>query len=461
MIRGNPPASPRSPTRSRFRAAIALTALAPVLIASGIEAVNGDPPGSVRTFSSRAFEQPFEELTPEQLLRHIRGDAGFEAAFVSSPASINPGLGPHFNNVSCVSCHISDGRGRPDRIGHPHSSLVLRLSVPVSDPESEERARPARGFGSQFSDRAVHGVRPEGRLEVEYEDHAVALADGTVVSLRRPSYTIREPLYPVPDGLQISPRVAPPVFGLGLIEAIPESTILALADPGDRDRDGISGKPNWVRDPVTGGIQLGRFGLKANTPSLLAQSAAAYFNDMGITTKAFPDPHPDDPNPSDGPELAWEIVEDVTFYVQTLAAPRQRQTDHPEVLRGKQIFGEIGCASCHTPALRVGDFPGIPEISGREVYPYSDFLLHDMGPDLADGRPDFEATGSEWRTPPLWGLGLTRVVSGHTQLLHDGRARSVPEAILWHGGEAAIARDAYTNLTAADREALLKFLQSL
>ena len=261
------------------------------------------------------------------------------------------------------------------------------------------------------------------------------------------------------------PRVGPPVFGRGLLEAIPEETILALADEEDADGDGISGKANYVWDPVSEQTVLGRFGLKANSPNLLVQSAAAYHMDIGITNEVFPEEssfgQPQADELGDDPELEDGALEAVTFYVQTLAVPNRRNVSAPEVESGQLVFAQAGCASCHVPTLRTGPSEVSPVLANQIIHPYTDMLLHDMGPGLADDRPDFHASGTEWRTPPLWGIGMTRLVNGHTNFLHDGRARNLLEAIIWHGGEAQAARDYVADLPEEELDALLAFLRSL
>lgn len=262
-----------------------------------------------------------------------------------------------------------------------------------------------------------------------------------------------------------SPRVAPVVFGLGLLEAIPASTIEAKADPGDRDRDGISGRPNYMEDLVSGQARaIGRFGWKANTPNLFQQAAAAYNGDMGITSTLFPGESCEDYRPecaAHAIEVSDAIVDAVAFYTQSLGVPARRDLDKPKVVMGEALFKRAGCAACHLPSVRTGYLRGIPEVSNQQIQPFTDLLLHDMGPALADGRPDFKASGSEWRTPPLWGIGLVQTVNSHSRFLHDGRARSLLEAVLWHGGEAERSRRAVQRFTAEERAPLVTFLESL
>ena len=359
--------------------------------------------------------------------------------------------------------------------------MFLRLSVPggpVPDGIAEWIAtQPDPSYGGQLQDLAAPGHAAEGRMDIVWLETPVTLADGTVVSLRAPSYTIADPAYgPPADGLMLSPRVAPQMIGLGLLEAIPATDILALADPDDADGDGISGRAQIVPSAEFGVPMLGRFGLRAGTPTVREQSAGAFSGDMGLSTPLFPDPwgdctpaqdqcrtapHGQEPGTRDGLEVDGESLDLVTFYSRNLGVPERRNVDDPQVLRGKELFHALNCIGCHTPKHVTHRLDGQPEQSFQLIWPYTDLLLHDMGPGLADNRPEGRAGGSEWRTPPLWGIGLTAQVSGHTQFLHDGRARTVLEAILWHGGEAQAQRDAVIALPTRDREALLAFLGSL
>jgi CxxC motif-containing protein (DUF1111 family) len=332
-------------------------------------------------------------------------------------------------------------------------------------------------YGGQLQDLAAPGHAAEGRMDITWTETPVTLADGTVVSLRAPTYAFTDPAYGAPDeGLMLSPRIAPQMIGLGLLEAIPAADILALADEDDADGDGISGRAQIVPSAEFGVPMLGRFGLKAGAPTVREQSAGAFAGDMGLSTVLHPDPSGDctalqpdcraapagqEAGVRDGLEVDGESLDLVTFYSRNLGVPERRNIDDPTVLKGKEVFYTTGCQSCHTPKHVTHRLEGQPEQSFQLIWPYTDLLLHDMGPGLADGRPEGRASGSEWKTPPLWGLGLTETVSGHTQLLHDGRARSVLEAILWHGGEAEAQRDAVATMASEDREALLAFLGSL
>ncbi len=410
---------------------------------------------TVFEFNSHAFSIPAPNLSPDELERHLDGDFQFEAAFVTAPAEVRGGLGPVFNEVACIQCHARDGRSL--------ESLLLRISVDGSGPNGEPV--PVPGFGTQIQDRAIFGYAPEATVGVSFTTRAETLGDGTTVVLREPTYRIEQPYQPLPARVLVSPRIARPVFGLGLLEAVTDATIERLADEQAAGGE-VSGRPNRVWDPVEGRTRIGRFGWKANQPSLLVQNAAAYQGDMGITSPLFStessagQPGHEDER-SDDPEIGRDVLESVTFYTQTLGVPARRNLERPEVQRGAIVFREVGCASCHVPRLETGTLDGVAAVSNQTIYPYTDLLLHDMGEGLADGRPDFDASGREWRTPPLWGLGLSEVVNGAPQLMHDGRARSLIEAILWHGGEAEPARERVRALPAEDRDALLAFLRSL
>ncbi len=416
--------------------------------------------------SSHAFSIPAPNLSDAALAKHLEGDVEFEAVFVTAPAVVNPGLGPIYNNVSCINCHSRDGRGRPPVADEGLVSLLFRLSLPKTEDSIDGKPpTPVPGFGTQLNNRAIVEANPEGKVKIAYTEQTLTTADGTRVHLRYPNYTVTETYQPLPENVEVSPRVAPAVFGLGLLEAIPEETILAYADENDVDGDGISGKPNYVWDVVAQRYRLGRFGWKANQPTLRQQVAAAYNDDMGITTSLFSVENSAGQSQltdhSVTPEVSDEILEVVTFYVQTLAVPARRNIDDPQVKQGEQLFAEAQCASCHVPTLRTGVLAGVPSVSNQTIHPYTDLLLHDMGPDLADNRPDFRASGREWRTPPLWGIGLVRRVNGHTNFLHDGRARDLMESILWHGGEAEASRQAVEQMSKTERDALIAFLESL
>jgi CxxC motif-containing protein (DUF1111 family) len=405
---------------------------------------------TVNNRSSRAFSNPAPGLSPEELERHLEGDANFDAVFVTAPALVNPGLGPRFNNASCNRCHLKDGRGMPQ----PGQSLV-RVSLAKGKPEVPGGAVPLPGIGSQVRDQAIFGDTPDAKVSLTWQEKTGQYPDGSPYRLRSPQIILAQvdAHQPIPPETLISLRVPPPVFGAGLLEAVADADLLTLADPGDRNHDGISGKPNLVWDAQHQRKALGRFGLKANTPNLLVQTAAAYVNDIGVTNPLFPDK-------ASFPEIDQRTLETTTFYVQTLGVPARTLVNDPQVQWGEKLFIQTNCAACHIATLKTADSK-IPVLANQTFHAYTDLLLHDMGEALSDHRPDFEASGSEWRTSPLWGLGLAQTVLPYSGYLHDGRARTIEEAILWHGGEAQRSKEQFMALSRGNRENLLRFLTSL
>ena len=412
--------------------------------------------------TSKAFGHQLPGLSARDAEVHDLGDAAFEQTFVSAPAPINSGLGPLFNNVSCISCHHNDGKGTPTA-GFVNSSLLFRLSIAGTDVHGGPML--INAFGGQLQDVAIFGKQPEANVSISYTNVAAPYTDGQVVTLRKPTYTVTNAYQSLPTGFLLSPRLAPPVFGLGLLQNIPEATILSFADENDADGDGISGKPNYVYNSFTQKTELGRFGLKANTPNLLMQVAGAYHQDMGITNYVFAKEsswgQPQLDNLADDPELADSTLNHVTFYVKTLAVPARRNVTDADVQAGKQLFTRINCSGCHKPVVQTGTDVTMAALNNQRIQPFTDLLLHDMGDDLSDNRPDFLASGKEWRTAPLWGIGLFAKTNGTPFYLHDGRARTIEEAILWHGGEATQAKQKFTQLNKAERLQLLRFVQSL
>lgn len=433
----------------------------------GEELVGGET--TVFDTSKDAFSLSSRNMTSERRSTFFVGNSFFKENWLIAPSSTEgrDGLGPLYNARSCSGCHLLDGRGQPPETSNePLLSMLVRLSIPGQTEHGGPLGEPT--YGGQVQPKAIPGITPEGDVFVAYEEVSGAFVDGDAYSLRRPTYSFalgRGPM--APDTLQ-SPRVAPQMIGLGLLEAIPEADILAAEDPNDMDQDGISGRANQVWDPVLGKTALGRFGWKANQPNLADQVAGAFLGDMGITTAYFSTQEctgaeVDCQAAPDGgmPECSEHIREAVTFYSMTLAPPARRDWQEQEVLQGKQLFGEAGCAKCHAAVFKTGTLVDFPELSNQTIRPYTDLLLHDMGKELADNRPDFEADGQEWRTPPLWGIGLISVVNGHNTLLHDGRARGVVEAILWHGGEAEKSREAFRSMSREHRQALVRFVESI
>ena len=413
--------------------------------------------------SSNAFSTPAPNLSGTDLDTHLDGDFQFEAAFVTAPANVNGGIGPIFNNTSCVSCHPKDGRSPfPNNI-NALSGFFLRASIPGQDVNGGPV--PVPNYGLQIQNQAIFGYEPEAQIQVNYTPLVETLSDGTQITLQKPDYTLVNTYEALPSSILLSPRLASPVFGLGLLEAIPESEILLNEDINDANGDGISGKANYVFDAVSGEMALGRFGWKANTATILEQCAGAYLGDMGITNYMFTqEPGFGQTNGDDGlgddPEITEEILDQVAFYCKTIGVPAPRNLDNESVRRGAQIFEDIACAKCHIPNMVTGS-SDISAISNQSFYAYTDMLLHDMGDDLGDNRPDYLANGNEWKTRPLWGIGLTQVVNGHTDLLHDGRAKNITEAILWHGGEALQSKNEFKALTTQKRIDILNFINSL
>lgn len=396
---------------------------------------------------------------------------------MQAPASTDArdGLGPLFNTNGCQNCHIKDGRGHAPREGDTNAvSMLVRLSIPALTPEQKKRVIiegviPEPIYGGQLQDFSLSGAKPEGQIHISYSEKKVQLSDGDVVTLRKPHLSIKELAYGAMDkNVLMSARVAPPMIGLGLLESIPESTILEFAKKQQQDNNGISGKANRVWDAKNEALVLGRFGWKAGQPSLMQQNAAAFNGDLGLTSNLFPK---DDCTqaqticeklPHGGtPEVSDKILNFVEFYSQHLAVPIRRNVKDPQVIAGQRIFKDIGCESCHQSNIKTANITNRPALSNQTIHPYTDMLLHDMGEGLSDNRPEFLADGQEWRTPPLWGLGYLQEVNGHTEMLHDGRARNALEAILWHGGEAQQSRDDVVKLSTQDRNALLAFLASL
>ncbi|MCV4339673.1 di-heme oxidoreductase family protein [Pseudomonas capsici] len=443
------------------------------------EALSGGS-ATVRKSDQNAFSMPSANLSPVRRLDFSVGNSFFRNPWVIAPSTTTArdGLGPLFNTNACQNCHIKDGRGHPPEPGDSNAvSMLVRLSIPDSTAYAEVIKRngvvPEPTYGGQLQDMSVPGVAPEGKVRVEYDPLTLRFRDGMTVELRQPTLRITQLGYgPMHPYTHASARIAPPMIGLGLLEAIPEAAILANADSDDKNDNGISGRPNWVWDDAQQKVVMGRFGWKAGQPTLNQQNVHAFAGDMGLTTrlKTADDCTPaqtdcrNAPNgngPDGEPEVSDNILRLVEFYTRNLAVPARRNVDDPQVLAGKNLFFKAGCQQCHTPQFTTRADAAEPELANQVIRPYSDLLLHDMGEGLADNRTEFQATGREWRTPPLWGLGLTETVSGHTQLLHDGRARNVMEAILWHGGEAQAAQRQVLAFDADQRAALLAFLNSL
>ncbi|MDD1009576.1 c-type cytochrome [Pseudomonas shahriarae] len=435
---------------------------------------------TVRKTDQNAFSLPSANLPPSRRVDFSVGNSFFRSPWVTAPSTTTArdGLGPLFNTNACQNCHIKDGRGHPPLPNAANSvSMLVRLSIPDAPQYAKVIEQlgvvPEPVYGGQFQDMAVPGVVPEGKVRVEYTPVPVRFKDGTEVELRKPVLQITQLGYgPMHPDTRFSARVAPPMIGLGLLEAIPEDAILANAAAQAKDKNGINGRPNRVWDDELQKTVIGRFGWKAGQPNLNQQNVHAFSGDMGLTTSLRPfddctdaqtacKQAPNGNGPNGEPEVSDNILRLVLFYSRNLAVPARRGINDEQVLAGKNLFFQAGCQSCHTPKYTTAANAAEPELANQVIRPYSDLLLHDMGDGLADNRTEFQASGRDWRTPPLWGIGLTQAVSGHTQFLHDGRARNLLEAVLWHGGEAQAAQQQVLAFNAEQRAALLAFLNSL
>ncbi|WP_445181134.1 di-heme oxidoreductase family protein [Pseudomonas sp. McL0111] len=435
---------------------------------------------TVRKTDQNAFSLPSANLPPSRRVDFSVGNSFFRSPWVIAPSTTTArdGLGPLFNTNACQNCHIKDGRGHPPT---PDAANAVSMLVRLSIPDAPEFARliehvgvvPEPVYGGQFQDMAVPGVTPEGKVRVEYTPVPVRFKDGTEVELRKPSLQFSQLGYgPMHPDTRFSARVAPPMIGLGLLEAIPEQAILDNATAQAKEKNGIAGRVNRVWDDELQKTVVGRFGWKAGQPNLNQQNVHAFSGDMGLTTSLRPfddctdaqiacKQAPNGNGPNGEPEVSDNILRLVLFYTRNLAVPARRGINDAQVLAGKNLFFQAGCQSCHTPKYTTVANAAEPELANQVIRPYSDLLLHDMGEGLADHRSEFQASGRDWRTPPLWGIGLTQAVSGHTQFLHDGRARNLLEAVLWHGGEAQAAQQQVLSFNAEQRAALLAFLNSL
>lgn len=440
------------------------------------EALQGGQNGTINLSTALAFAQPIPGLTTADEINFKVGRSFFHTSWVTAPSSTSAvdGLGPLFNAISCNSCHVEDGRGRtPFSPTESLSSVLIRLSIAGKDIHGGPNPDPELGL--QLRNHSILQATPDGDVFVTYYNKIITYPDGSTDTLRNPAYRFVNLRNGHAENFMFSPRIANQLVGLGLLEAVPEATILSFADENDNNHDGISGRPNYVWDEELQKTVPGRFGWKANEPSVRQQVGAASSGDIGITNPVFPLVNlyggaktmygglPDGSNNPGEAELPEPFFTNTVFYTEALAVPQRRNWTDPEVQKGKKIFAQVTCNSCHIPEMKTGDFPSIPLLSNQVIHPYTDLLLHDMGNDLADNRNDYLATGSEWRTPPLWGIGLVSKVNNNNGmfLMHDGRARTIEEAILWHGGEAQHSKELFMSLSKEDRDALLKFVNDL
>lgn len=459
--------------RSLVRTLLRVLAAAVALGAAGTAATQVILSSEKKIAPNAAYMQPVPGLTHSQLQKFKAGEKQFKAPWVVFPLLGGDwGLGPTFLATSCVGCHVQAGRGRTmDAPGTVVFHQLLRLSVPG---EGEHGApRPHPNYGDQIQVFGINvglkeNLKPgEADLYVDWLAETVTLPDGEKVELRKPDIRLEKLNFGALDEtVMTSLRNTQVVFGMGYLEAVSEEDILALASL--QQSQGLNGRPNYVRDDINKRTMLGRFGWKANQPSIKQQIAAAFHGDMGVTSSLYIEencpPVQTDCRavpPGNRPELLDYAWDELNFWSVALDAPPPRDQEAENVRRGAKLFDKARCAQCHVPELKTGEYPLLPVIAKRTFRPYTDLLLHDMGAGLADGRPDFKAGPRDWRTAPLWGIGLSQQVNGSANLLHDGRARNVLEAILWHGGEAKPSRDLFAGLTKAEREDLIAFVNSL
>ncbi len=443
----------------------------PAQTAEADEEFSGGQNGTIFDATFNAFGNALVNLTSDETDRFVIGNSFNRNNWVIAPSSTTArdGLGPLLNASSCASCHALDGKGSPllsDSVS-VNQALLFRLSVAGQGSHGEPLNDPH--YGNQFNPRSIPNVAAEGTVSVTYQAITGNYPDGTAYSLRKPTYSFTNLNYGAMTGTLVSPRLAPQMIGMGLLEAVSAPSILANVDPDDANGDGISGRANYVWDETNQKKTLGKFGWKANQPSVAQQVASAFNGDIGVTSTLFPNVNLTDVQadaygnlPNGGsPEIDETTLQNVVFYIKSLAVPARRNWKDAAVLSGKQVFVAANCSGCHVMKLTTSAYDSPSYLSNQTIRPFTDLLLHDMGSGLADNRPDFEATGTEWRTPPLWGIGLQKTVNKHTNMLHDGRARNVEEAILWHGGEAEKSKNAFMKLSKTDRANLLKFIDSL
>lgn len=470
--------------RARAAACAAMLSIAP---SAGADADSVDPAAltagafTINDRTEAAYSLPIAALGKDWVEPFAKGKEHFSEQWVLAPERGVWGLGPTFNEARCSLCHVNNGRAKAPAHGQPaEKGLLVRLSVPGVDEHGGPKAHPH--YGEQLQNRGIAGRVPaEGQAIVTYTERDMTLGDGERLSLRVPKISFSELQFgEIGADTMVSPRIAQAMIGMGLLESVPEETIVALA-AAQRNDGIVSGQPNYVWDIENSKTVLGRFGWKANQPNLRQQSAAALHGDIGATSFFFPEkncpavqsaclelPSASKCGGQGGctgnqyrPEVMPSKLANLTRYLHTLGVPARRNVGDPQVVLGQKLFAQANCAACHVPELKTGAKTEVPAMANTVFHAYTDLLLHDMGEDLADGRPDFKAGGRQWRTAPLWGLGLQATVNGHTELLHDGRARNVTEAILWHGGEARDSRDAFARMSKDERTALVKFVESL
>lgn len=419
-----------------------------------------------KSLNKDAFSKPIQLTTNDAIDKHILGKSFFTIPWVQAPASTTArdGLGPLFSANTCVHCHPHNSAGiATDKNGEITRSLVMRLSIPSTHNTTVAKNgfMPEPNYGGQFSINGTSDTPAEGNVHLNYKAITGFYADGSMYSLQEPTYTLSNLQYGnLHPKTNIAPRIGLALIGLGALESIKQSDILKNEDIEDTNKDGISGKANWVYSYETNRTELGRFAWKAAAPSVLQQSANAAHNDMGLSNPLFKSHNCTDSqkeclkaslNIDNQLDLPQKRLEAISYYLKTLKIPKRRIGKN--FFKGESVFNKLGCVKCHTQNFTIA--------GGQTIYPYSDLLLHDMGEALSDGHTMFKANENEFRTPPLWGLGLYKKMTSKISLLHDGRARNVAEAILWHGGEAQSQKEAFTQLSKKQREYLIEFINSI
>jgi len=420
---------------------------------------------------NEVYLQPVAGLSYAQLRLFKEGEKEFKVPWVVFPLlGGHWGLGPTYIANACSVCHVQAGRGRTVDNAVIVQQL-LRVSIPGQGPHGEPNPHPH--YGDQIQVFGVNvglkeNLKPgEADVFVDWIFSSVTLTDGSKVELRRPHIRIENLNFGLlGNDVMTSLRNTQVIFGMGYLEAVPEASLIQIA--ADQKLQGLNGRLNYVWDDIHKTKALGRFGWKANQPSIRQQIVAAFLGDMGVTSSLYIEENCPPVQticrampPGNRPELLDYNWDQMEFWQAALAPPLARKMNDPQVQRGEQLFKQAGCAACHVPELITGEYPLLPLISLTKFRAFTDLLLHDMGDELADGRPDFLAGPRDWRTPPLWGIGLSERVNGSTHLLHDGRARNVLEAILWHGGEGKSAKDAFSKMNSDEREALIAFVHAI
>lgn len=452
---------------------------------------------TVTPITSIRFDSPANNLSIDEKVTFHSGKALAQQPWIKAPTITDSrdGLGPIYNARTCMACHVNGGKGDvPSSNKQQLFSTLVRLSIKSNDSDKHKALLQTAGviphpmYGDQLQTQSTslshqlrhvpsakslkHDVAPEAYAFLNWQEKSVSYPDGSEIKLRKPSVNLQSLGYgKIENNTQIALRTAPSINGMGLIELIPQAQINKLTDEHDKNQDGISGKLNYVWNIETKKTEPGRFGLKANKPTLTMTVAGAFANDLGISNPLFKaqpctDKQTDcqnspNGNDKDGHELNGKQLALTVDFNRNLAPVKARNLEDTNIQQGRSLFYETGCQNCHNPSFTTAQSKSFPHLAQQTIWPYSDFLLHDLGPELSDQRPDFNASAQEWRTPPLWGIGLQAKVNGSRALLHDGRANSVEEAILWHGGEAQKAKQSFMQLNKDQRNLLIQFVNAI